>query len=203
MLLSVREGGLSYLDAIGFAGDWVCDRKIGIDLLSLRSCALVVVGSLRRAVMEGFCANSFRRRGVDGGNECAEDGVVGVGRLVMDDCEEWPPSLDWERLERLRIGPPLSDTGSRCDGTLSWPSGRGNLEALTGGEGLLVKVSETAVFGRTGLVVRTAFTLMLRFRLSLLESKTSPSPISRPDRKSSFIGPLFGAGISMGKWPGD
>ena len=61
---------------------------IGIDRLSFNSWALVVVGSLRRAVMEGLDARS-RRRGVDGGNECIEDGVVGVGgMLLMEDCEE-------------------------------------------------------------------------------------------------------------------
>jgi hypothetical protein len=91
---------------------------IGIDLFSFRSWALVVVGSLRRAVMEGLCDSSFLRRGVDGGKECVEDGVVGVGMLVIDDCAEWP-SLDCDRLELFGIGPPLSETGSRCDGTRS------------------------------------------------------------------------------------
>jgi hypothetical protein len=66
---------------------------MGIDLLSFNSCALVVVGSLRRAVIDDFEPSS-RRRGVDGGNECTEDGVLGVGILVIDDCDEWPPSRD-------------------------------------------------------------------------------------------------------------
>lgn len=89
-LPSLREGGLSYRDAIGFAGDWGYDRIVGIDRLSFNSWALVVVGSLRRAVMEGLDARS-RRRGVEGGSECIEDGVVGVGMpgmLLIEDCEE-------------------------------------------------------------------------------------------------------------------
>ena len=57
---------------------------------------------------------------------------------------------------RFTIGPPLSETGSRADGARSWPpSGRGSLEPVVdvvAGVDLLVKVNETAVFGRVGLV---------------------------------------------------
>jgi hypothetical protein len=91
--LSVRDGGLSYRDISGFAGDCGCGRMVGIDLLSFNSCALVVVGSLRSPVTDDFEPSSLRR-GVKGGNECVEPGVVGVGILVIDDCDECPPSLD-------------------------------------------------------------------------------------------------------------
>jgi hypothetical protein len=37
LLLSVREGGLSYRDPAGFAGDCVEVRIIGIDLFSFNS----------------------------------------------------------------------------------------------------------------------------------------------------------------------
>lgn len=57
---------------------------VGIDRFSFNSCALVVVGSLRRAVMDGFDPRS-RLRGVEGGNECTDEGVVGVAILVIDD----------------------------------------------------------------------------------------------------------------------
>jgi hypothetical protein len=93
LLLSARDGGLSYRDVIGFAGDCGYDRIVGIDRLSFNSCALVVVGSLRRPVMEVFDASS-RRRGVDGGTECTEEGVVGVGILEIEDCDECPPRRD-------------------------------------------------------------------------------------------------------------
>ena len=65
--VSVRDGGLSYLDIIGFAGDCACGRMVGIDRFSFRSCALVVVGSLRRPVTEDFDPSSLLR-GVDGGS---------------------------------------------------------------------------------------------------------------------------------------
>jgi hypothetical protein len=91
--VSARDGGLSYRETIDFAGDCGYDRMIGIDLFSFSNCALVVVGSLRSAVIDGFDATS-RRRGVDGGNECTEEGVVGVGMLVIEDCEECPPRRD-------------------------------------------------------------------------------------------------------------
>jgi hypothetical protein len=60
---------------------------MGIDLLTLRSCALVVVGSLRRAEEDAFEA-SPRRLGVDGGAEFTDEGVVGVGILLTEECEE-------------------------------------------------------------------------------------------------------------------
>ena len=44
-------------------------------------------------MIDGLDARS-RRRGVEGGSECADVGVAGVGILVIDDCAEWPPSLD-------------------------------------------------------------------------------------------------------------
>lgn len=167
-----------------------------MDRLSFSSCALVVVGSLRRPVVDVFDPSSLRR-GVEGGNECVEPGVVGVGMLVIDDCDECPPSLDWDLRLRFVIGPPLSETGSSCDGTRSWPPrGRGSRE-FCGLGGLLVKVNETAVFGRIGLVWRVVLTLILRFKVSLLESKTSPSPISRPDKKSSLTSARFVACFSL------
>ena len=66
---------------------------VGIDRLSFSSCALVVVGSLRRPVID-VLEDTSRLRGVEGGKEVVDDGVVGVPILVMDECEEWPPSLD-------------------------------------------------------------------------------------------------------------
>ena len=54
LLPSVRDGGLSYRDPTGFAGDCVEVFIMGIDLLSLSSCAFVVVGSLRRPTAEVF-----------------------------------------------------------------------------------------------------------------------------------------------------
>ena len=70
-------------------------------------------------------------------------------------------------------------------------------------DGLLVKVNETAVFGRVGLVWRVVFILMFRFRVSLLESNTSPSPISRPERKSSLTSARFAACFSLDWWSGE
>ena len=193
--VSVLDGGLSYRDISGFAGDCGWDRMVGIDRLSFNSCALVVVGSLRRPVTDVFDPSSLRR-GVDGGTEWVEMGVVGVGILVIDDCDECPPSLDCDLRLRFAIGPPLSETGSSCDGTLSWPPrGRGSREFVARA-GLFVKVNETDVFGRTGLVWRVVLTLMLRFKVSLLESKTS-SPISRPDKKSSLTSARFAACFSL------
>lgn len=93
LLRSVREGGLSYLDTTGLAGDCVYGRMIGIDLFSFNNCALVVVGSLRSPVMEAFPPRSLRR-GVDGCSGLPEDGVVGVATLLTEDEEEWPPSRD-------------------------------------------------------------------------------------------------------------
>ena len=60
---------------------------MGIDRFSFSSWALVVVGSLRRAVMDGLPPRS-RRRGVEGGSEWTEDGVVGVATLVIEECDE-------------------------------------------------------------------------------------------------------------------
>ena len=57
---------------------------VGMDLFSFNSCALVVVGSLRRALSDGLLGIS-RRRGVDGGSEYTEEGVVGVWTLPTDD----------------------------------------------------------------------------------------------------------------------
>jgi hypothetical protein len=147
LLLSVLDGGLSYRDAIGFAGDAVWLRMIGIDRFSFSSCALVVVGSLRKAFTDDFCANS-RLRGVEGGIDCVEHGVVGVGILVMDECDEWPPILDCDLLFLAGIGPPLSETGAREEGTLSCPpSGLGRRDPA-GAAGLFVNTSATAVLGR-------------------------------------------------------
>ncbi len=58
-----------------------------MDRFSLSNCELVVVGSLRRPVMEGLDTTS-RRRGVEGGNAWLEDGAVGVATLLTEDCEE-------------------------------------------------------------------------------------------------------------------
>ena len=63
--LSVRDGGLSYRDIIGFAGDWRYARIVGIDRFSFKSWALVVVGSFRRPPRDDFDASS-RLRGVEG-----------------------------------------------------------------------------------------------------------------------------------------
>lgn len=151
LLPSVRDGGLSYREVIGFVGDCGGGRMAGIERLIFNSCALVVVGSSRSPVTEVFDPSSLLR-GVEGGNEYVEPGVAGIGILMIDDCDECPPSLDCDLRLRFAIGPPLSETGSSCDGTLSCPPrGRGSRE-VCGAEGLLVKVSETAVFGRTGLV---------------------------------------------------
>ena len=49
-------------------------------------------------------------------------------------------------------------------------------------EGLLVKVSETAVFGRAGLLLGLSFSFMLRCNVSLPELNISPSPMSKPSR---------------------
>ncbi len=129
-----------------------------------------------------------------------EDGAVGVATLLTEDCEEWP-SLDCERRLLLTIGPPVSDTGSSREVVRSWPpSGRGRREPLfveVVAAGLLVKVSETAVFGRAGLVWRVVFILIFRFSVSLLESNTSPSPISRPDKKSSLTSARLAACFSL------
>ncbi len=45
--------------------------------------------------------------------DCVDEGVVGVGRLVTEDCAEWP-SRESERLDGA-MGPPLSETGSNED----------------------------------------------------------------------------------------
>jgi hypothetical protein len=50
-------------------------------------------------------------------------------------------------------------------------------------DGLLVKVRDSAVLGRAGLLGVTSFTLMFLCRVSLPELKTSPSPTSRPSKK--------------------
>ena len=124
-----------------------------------------------------------------------DDGVAGVGMLVIEDCAECPPNLDCARLWRFCIGPPVSETGSRDEGKRSCPRGRGNLE-FTGGDGLLVKVSDMAAFGREGLLLRLDFILMFRFTVSLLELNTSPSPISRPVRKLSLKAAFWGDSFS-------
>src|SRR3569833_90488 len=113
-LVSVRDGGRSYPREVrGRAGDWG-GRITGRERFSRSSWAHVVVGSLRRDRADVFWPTSYRR-GVDGGRQCAEDGVVGVGMLDTDDWAEWPPRRDCDRLARLKIGPPLSDTGSSDD----------------------------------------------------------------------------------------
>jgi hypothetical protein len=110
--VSVLEGGRSKPRvATGLEGDWV-DFMTGNDLLSRNSCALVVVGSLRRETVDVFCPISLLR-GVDGSNSCAGEGVMDVERLETEDWAEWPKR---ERDRRVWvIGPPLSDTGSSED----------------------------------------------------------------------------------------
>lgn len=182
---SVREGGRSYRPTavVGFAGDWGA-LIAGSDRFSLSNCALVVVGSFRSETVDVFVTTSLAvRRGVEGGSDWAEEGVVGVGRLEMEDCAEWP-SLDCERRIRGTMGPPLSETGSKLEGALSWLR-RGSREGSCA-TGLLVNVMDAAVLGRDGLSGLDSLSLMLRWRVSFLESKTAPSPISRPDKKSSF-----------------
>jgi hypothetical protein len=126
---------------------------VGIDLFSFNSCALVVVGSLRRPGLEILDPRSLLR-GVEGGSECVEPGVVGVGILVIEEVAEWPPSRDCDLRWRFGIGPPLSETGSKEEDVRSCPpNGRGSREiVVVVVETLLVNVSETAVFGRAGLV---------------------------------------------------
>ena len=82
----------------------------GKERFCFSSCALVVVGSLRREVVEVLEPSSLLR-GVEGPNDAVEEGVVGVGMLVTEDWAEWL-SRDAGRRARCWIGPPLSDTGS-------------------------------------------------------------------------------------------
>lgn len=63
------------------------------------------------------------------------------------------------------------------------PIGRGRRDAVTG---LFVNLRATEALGREGLAGRVALTWMLRLSVNFLESKTSPSPMSRPWRKSSL-----------------
>ena len=115
--------------------------------------------------------------------------------LEIDECAEWP-ILDCDRRLRLEMGPPLSETGSKEEGARSWPaSGRGRRDEGVD-VGLLVKVKETAAFGRVGLVCRVVFSLTLRLSVSFPESKTSPSPISKPVMKSSLTSARFTACFS-------
>jgi hypothetical protein len=83
----------------------------GSDRFCLRSCALVVVGSFRKEVVEALVPIS-RLLGVDGPKDDVEEGVVGVGMLVTDDVAECP-KREAGRRTRWTMGPPLSDTGSR------------------------------------------------------------------------------------------
>jgi hypothetical protein len=63
--------------------------NIGIDRFIFSSCALVVVGSDRRAFIEGRLAKFLcRRLGVDDAAATAavaREGVDGVGMLVVDE----------------------------------------------------------------------------------------------------------------------
>lgn len=115
--------------------------------------------------------------------------------LVTEDWAECP-TLDCDRLWRFCIGPPVSETGSSDEGKRSCPRGRGNLE-FTGGDGLLVKVSDMAAFGREGLLLRVDFIFMFLLTVSLPELKTSPSPISSPERKSSLKAACLGDSVSL------
>ena len=90
---------------------------VGIDRLSFNSWELVVVGSFRSAEADDLDASS-RLRGVDGYDGIILEGVDGPAMLLIEDCAECP-ILDPGRRLRLKIGPPLSDTGAKEDGTRS------------------------------------------------------------------------------------
>jgi len=67
----------------GFVGGFRA-RIAGSDRFCLRSCALVVVGSFRREVVDVLVPISLLR-GVDGPKDDVDEGVVGVGMLVTED----------------------------------------------------------------------------------------------------------------------
>lgn len=87
---SVRDGGRSYrAGAGGRAGDCV-PRMTGSDRFRRRSCALVVVGSVRSDTCDALWPSSILR-GVEGVTVWVDEGVVGVVtllRLVTDECAE-------------------------------------------------------------------------------------------------------------------
>ena len=87
--VSVLGGGASYPRVVRGLAVESKGRMAGRERLRRRSCALVVVGSLRRDAWDDFWPVSLRR-GVDGGNDWTDDGVVGVGTLDTDDWAEWP-----------------------------------------------------------------------------------------------------------------
>lgn len=156
---------------------------VGMERFIFSSCALVVVCSGRSVLIDGRVPSGLCRLGVIEGIICIDDGVDGVGTLVEGGCAECPPRRELG-LRILVTGPPPSDTGSKVDGVRSCPPGGLGIFDETGCD-LLVKVKVMAVL-LAGLAGRAVLCLILRFRVSLLESKTSPSPISIPEKKSSL-----------------
>ena len=118
-----------------------------------------------------------RLLGVDG------VGVVGVGIDETEVCAECPnrdPGL-WKR----DTGAPLSETGSKLERARSCEGWNlGSLEIVPC-VFVLVKLRVIVVLF-DGLVGLWGFCLMLRLSVSLAESKTSPSPISKSSKKLSF-----------------
>ena len=115
-------------------------------------------------------------------------GVVGPPTLDRDEWLEWPSRVWFFLRGRAGIGPPLSETGSNevsvCD--RSWLTmGRGRREVGGFGTGFCVKVMDTAVLGRAGLIGRRSLSLTLRCILDLADPKTSPPRNSRPSKSSS------------------
>ena len=88
--------------------------KIGIDRFIFNSWAFVVVGSGRRALIDGRVPKFRCRMGVDGVGTVAREGVDGVGMLDMEDCAECPLRREGARLDRWSALP-LSETGSRVE----------------------------------------------------------------------------------------
>jgi hypothetical protein len=85
--LSVREGGRSWRKLRALVGG-LRALIAGSDRFCLRSCALVVVGSLRSDGVDVLAVGSLLLPGVEGDHGEEDEGVVGVGILVTEDCAE-------------------------------------------------------------------------------------------------------------------